>query len=145
MIFQLCYTSKATTSAEQLMFDLREILSEALYFNRVNQIRGALFFANGCFFQCLEGNQQTVLDLFERIQRDVRHNDIMHFPSRWVEEGFFNAWSMKLVRKRSDIHDFFMLKGLAQFEPCKLSEIELAEFLSLLRDAEAEEVESQVE
>lgn len=38
-----------------------------------------------------------------------------------------------------------MLKGLEQFEPCKLSEIELAEFLSLLRDAEAEEVESQVE
>ncbi|WP_151709534.1 BLUF domain-containing protein [Acinetobacter brisouii] len=145
MIFQLCYTSKETTSAEQLMFDLREILSEALYFNRVNQIRGALFFANGCFFQCLEGDKQAVLDLFERIQRDVRHDDIINFPSRWGEDGFFNAWSMKLVRKRSDIHDFFMLKGLEQFEPCKLSEIELAEFLSLLRDAEAEEVESQVE
>ena len=143
MTFQLCYASRATSSSDELMLDLREILSEALYFNRINQIRGALFFANGYFFQCLEGNESIVKQLFEKIKKDSRHEEIRVFPQRLVDEGFFNAWSMKLVRKRGEVHDFFVTKGAEQFEPLALSEAELWEFLVLLRDAEAEE-ESQV-
>lgn len=139
MIFQLCYVSKTSASSEQLMIDLREILSEALYFNRLNSIRGALFFANQYFFQCLEGEKEAVLQLFDRIQNDIRHDEIICFPYRWVDEGFFQAWSMKLVRKKGKIHDFFLSKGTEQFDPLRLSEQELWEFLVLLRDADTEE------
>jgi hypothetical protein len=36
-----------------------------------------LLYKDGCFMQVLEGNEEAVIDLAEKIQRDPRHKNMM--------------------------------------------------------------------
>lgn len=59
-----------------MLQDLRDILTEARDFNDLNGICGVLYYADNAFFQCLEGEQEVVERLFEKIQKDQRHYNI---------------------------------------------------------------------
>lgn len=87
--------------------DLREILSEAQSFNALNSINGVLFYADQYFFQCLEGEREQVLDLFERIKEDQRHQEIIEFGVHPISEQNFDGWAMKFVRRNSEVSEFF--------------------------------------
>ena len=52
----------------------------------------------------------------------------------------FSQWSMKYVSRNSQVQQFFRQKGFDYFEPLKLNEQDLPEFLTLLYDAKAVEV-----
>ena len=75
-MYQLCYASQAKSNADNLLQDLRDILSEARDFNVRHQIKGVLCYADGIFFQCLEGEQDTVLGLLDKIRFDQRHHAV---------------------------------------------------------------------
>ena len=51
-----------------------------------------------------------------------------------------SQWSMKYVSRNSQVQQFFRQKGFDYFEPLKLNEQDLPEFLTLLYDAKAVEV-----
>lgn len=87
--------------------DLREILSEAQSFNALNSINGVLFYADQYFFQCLEGEREQVLDLFERIKEDQRHQEVIEFGVHPISEQNFDGWAMKFVRRNSEVSEFF--------------------------------------
>ncbi len=59
---QICYISCATSLQPQLLADLRDILSEARNFNHQHNVQGVLYFADGEFFQCLQG-QSVILNI----------------------------------------------------------------------------------
>ncbi|HWF37906.1 MAG TPA: BLUF domain-containing protein [Candidatus Acidoferrales bacterium] len=40
-------------------------------------VTGMLLYKDGCFMQVLEGNEEAVIDLAEKIQRDPRHKNMM--------------------------------------------------------------------
>ncbi|SSV71479.1 Sensors of blue-light using FAD family protein [Acinetobacter nosocomialis] len=55
MNVRLCYASQRNENNEDLLQDLRDILTEARDFNDLNEICGVLYYADNAFFQCLEG------------------------------------------------------------------------------------------
>ena len=71
--------------------DLKEILAKADEKNKKQNITGPLVYFNGTFIQMLEGKKEDVLETFERIGDDDRHEQIIklffgdtdkrHFPN----------------------------------------------------------------
>ncbi|MDU7369005.1 MAG: BLUF domain-containing protein [Acinetobacter baumannii] len=60
MNVRLCYASQRNEKNEDLLQDLRDILTEARDFNDLNGICGVLYYADNAFFQCLEGEPYRV-------------------------------------------------------------------------------------
>lgn len=141
MIFQLCYASKTSSDAQRLLLDLREILNEAHHVNYLNGIHGVLYYADGFFFQCLEGEKLAVLELIDKIKLDPRHQQIYIFNPQEIQDGHFTDWSMKFVRKNSQVSAFFQ-KYLQQsdFNPYLLNEASIAALIPLLADLQMDEV-----
>lgn len=89
-MYQFCYASKSTSSKVDLLEDLTNILKEARDFNHRYQVTGVLYFADGYFFQCLEGECLTLKSLLlERLNKDPRHHDIKLFETKEIEYPSF--------------------------------------------------------
>lgn len=132
-MYQLCYASQAKSNADDLLQDLRDILSEARDFNVRHQIKGVLCYADGVFFQCLEGEQDTVLGLLDKIRFDQRHHAVNILSTRETDSNaHFQDWSMKYIGRHSEIHQYFEQLGLQQFNPLLLQQQSLQNFLELL-------------
>ncbi|MPW44705.1 BLUF domain-containing protein [Acinetobacter guerrae] len=138
MSYQICYASQTTSTPEQLMVDLREILTTAMHFNYVHKIQGVLYFADNYFFQCLEGEKEQVLKLLDSIKSDPRHSHFHILDEKFSEQVNFQNWSMKYVSKRSEIKSFFAEIGSETFNPFLLKADLLEKLLDILKDAEAE-------
>ena len=81
MKIRLCYSSIRPVDAGDLIEDLNDILSKARDFNAKHQIYGVLYYANNSFFQCLEGEEEILNDLMQRIMQDPRHHEINVFEA----------------------------------------------------------------
>lgn len=91
-MYQLNYKSQATN--DLTLKDLYAILSAAIHTNSVLNISGCLIFHNGFFVQILEGNKEDVLNIFEKIKDDNRHQNIELLATNYVENRTFPEWSM---------------------------------------------------
>lgn len=132
-MYQLCYASQIKSNPENLLQDLRDILSEARDFNVRHQIKGGLCYADGVFFQCLEGDQDTVLGLLGKISNDQRHHEVNILLTQQIDsEPHFQDWSMKFIGRHSEIHQYFEQLGSQQFNPLLLQQQSLQHFLELL-------------
>jgi len=88
----LVYRSVATDT-----FSIPEIysmLSRAKEYNAEHKISGCLLYHNNQFLQLLEGEENEVLNLFQKISMDKRHKDIVLIESSHSEERLFYKWSM---------------------------------------------------
>ena len=132
MILQLCYASERIESEQELLQDLSDILATARKFNLQHQIHGVLYYSHGKFFQCLEGQAEVVESLFQSICQDPRHHNILRFADAMVEQSHFSQWSMKYVRRNSQIQQYFQSKGYENFQPLDLKDEEISDLLALL-------------
>mgnify|MGYP000202484721 FL=1 len=73
-MFNIVYRSLASPTTKQP--DVEDILKRARRFNIDNEITGCLVYHKGLFIQYLEGNKNIVLELYSRIEKDVRHTDV---------------------------------------------------------------------
>lgn len=80
--------------AEEIMWEVDRILESAQRNNAARGVTGALLFNNGAFAQVLEGEGAAVEEIFNRIQMDDRHHDIVVLESDWVNSRLFGRWSM---------------------------------------------------
>ncbi len=94
-LIKLVYVSAATKPL--IPTDLRELLSKARTFNSSVGVSGLLLYRDRSFFQILEGQEEDVEPLYERIGRDPRHNRLMLLSKQTVQERNFGAWSMGFV------------------------------------------------
>lgn len=108
----LVYASAATQEFEPK--ELLKILAKAGRHNLRNGITGMLLYAEGSFFQVLEGNGQKVHQLYERILLDPRHAQAIKLIEEPIERRAFSQWSMGLARftrtelsKIPGLNDFF--------------------------------------
>lgn len=136
MNVRLCYASQRNEKNEDLLQDLRDILTEARDFNDLNQICGVLYYADNAFFQCLEGEREVVERLFQKIQNDQRHYNVKWLCTYSIEENSFQRWSMKYVQRNTNIESFFLKMGETSFNPIRLDEQNLKIFLNELLSAE---------
>ncbi|MDX3909803.1 MAG: BLUF domain-containing protein [Sphingobium sp.] len=91
-LFQLTYISSARVV--MTLDDCNLLLAKARINNRRLNVTGALLFNTKRFLQAIEGEQQTVRALFDRISKDTRHNGIVLLNERMLEERQFGRWAM---------------------------------------------------
>lgn len=69
-------------------------------------ITGLLVYFEKLFFQIIEGDDEEVDQLFEKIGKDPRHNDILRLKTEYgVEERLFPAWLMKTINLDDNVDE----------------------------------------
>lgn len=92
-MYQLFYVSNATDALGGEA-GIQSILEAARRFNEPEGITGMLLYRGGIFLQLLEGDRKKVEELFERIERDPRHNNVIRLFGVERNERLFGDWSM---------------------------------------------------
>lgn len=88
----LVYASAETTTL--VREELVGILEHSRVANRARDITGILLYAEGSFFQVLEGDADAVDETFARIAHDPRHADIVIIVREPIHHRSFPDWSM---------------------------------------------------
>ena len=92
MIYYLVYNSIATRPMTD--DDLTAILEGARKFNAMSKVTGMLLYKSGRFLQVLEGDEDVVGALYEKIRRDSRHDDAQVLVTGQQSIRQFPNWSM---------------------------------------------------
>ncbi len=96
MIYTLVYISFAAGGLREK--ELSEILEASRRNNQKRGITGLLLYAEGNIIQVLEGNQEEVEALYEKIGLDERHERITRLFAGHSETRLFSEWSMAYKR-----------------------------------------------
>ncbi|WP_162910612.1 BLUF domain-containing protein [Hymenobacter oligotrophus] len=70
------------------------MLDHARRKNRRIGITGLLLYSNGNILQILEGEEPVVQELYEAIQHDVRHTNVITLADGPIENRMFSDWTM---------------------------------------------------
>ena len=120
-LLQLIYISRATfaslSSKRGIEPQVARILAKSRANNRQSGLAGVLYFGDGCFFQCLEGDAEKVDTLFATLQRDDRHTDVKLIARKPITRYTFSDWSMKYVAIEKAIERLLQERGYASFDP----------------------------
>ena len=92
MLRRLIYTSRASQTMTPAT--LLDILDTSRHNNDSRAITGMLVFANGDFLQVIEGPEDAIETLFNRIQDDPRHTHCRVFSDTTIAERLFKDWHM---------------------------------------------------
>ena len=119
-LFQLAYKSAASDALTE--DGLKEILRQARSNNDDLDVTGLLLYAQGEFFQVLEGPESAVRDLYDTIRQDPRHSHIETLHSTQVAERTFPEWKMALdnlavVAEEEGVSPFLQTGDLAAVSP----------------------------
>ena len=110
-VFQLVYVSAATRELSDK--ELVQLLEKARRRNSDRGVTGMLIFHEGSFIQVLEGEEDTVQQIYNTIGGDPRHDKKRVLFRGHVEERAFGEWTMGFFRARG-LED---LDGLNDFLP----------------------------
>lgn len=110
-LYELLYTSAATRplSNEELV----ELLNGAREKNSRLGVTGMLVYHDREFMQILEGDKQTVLDLYDVIGADLRHSSPRVFYSGEIANRSFADWTMAFA-SLNDVEPE-LLDGFSEF------------------------------
>lgn len=89
---RVVYTSQATDQFNKR--ELLDLLHESRAFNTIDNITGVLMHHQGHFLQVIEGGSDEIDDLFTRLLRDPRHNEIKILNDTVVHDRLFSNWAM---------------------------------------------------
>lgn len=92
MPYQLVYSS--SPAKKMMQSNLYIILRNARLKNKRANVTGLLVLTDGSFLQVLEGEENIVKTIFEKIQLDTRHQDITILSEGNVENRAFPNWEM---------------------------------------------------
>ena len=99
-MIQLSYVSSA--SQPMTAAGLLSILQQCYGHNPLHDITGLLLYGNGTFLQALEGAEDAVASLYEKISRDPRHASVTCISRKQIETRHFPGWSMGFRRLSDD-------------------------------------------
>lgn len=87
MLFQIVYSSTAAKAFDRA--ELMELLKGSVQRNARAGITGLLLYKDGAFMQALEGEEETVIKLFSKINRDPRHHHVIPLMHEPIERRHF--------------------------------------------------------
>jgi hypothetical protein len=139
-IYKLVYCSRNQIrgTPEEIIREIRIILSAVHRNNPPAEVTGALLFNEGLFAQVLEGPVDSVSRIFETIQRDRRHSDVTVLQNIEAEHRDFPDWSMAFTsssKKHSVLESAIPAAGTILFDPSAAGE----QVLQLLRNVVVQE------
>jgi diguanylate cyclase (GGDEF)-like protein/PAS domain S-box-containing protein len=110
-VYSLIYVSRAVQEISKQ--GLNEILSQAQEANSHKGATGFLIYNNGYFMQFLEGKEDIVKSLFEKISTDTRHTDVNIIMTTHSDERTFSDWTMGFwdMGGTDGKHDFSQWQG----------------------------------
>ncbi|QED36212.1 BLUF domain-containing protein [Antarcticibacterium arcticum] len=107
MRYAICYVSTAKADLEKP--EVENLLDYTSNFNNSHDIRGVLLYSEGNFFQILEGDKKFVLELFDQIQKDNRHHNIIQVLGKDLKQGAFDGFKAEIVTSRNK-YDYELVK-----------------------------------
>lgn len=135
-LLQIVYISRSTfTSSDshsKIEPNVARILGKSRINNRKNGLVGVLYFGDGIFFQCLEGEEGAVNQLMDKLALDPRHQDLRIVSKKYVDKLSFADWAMKFAPIDSKIAGFLRANGFQRFDPYAFSEEVTRKFLDEL-------------
>ena len=114
-MFYLIYVSHAADGLKSS--DLHDILNKAHQVNANLGITGLLLYKNKRFMQLIEGQEDAVRGLYQKILQDPRHRDLIVLQEDTEPERQFPGWSMA----------FRNLNALPSADKLESGEIEFAD------------------
>lgn len=93
-VISLIYVSRALLPADGRDLALAQLVRSARAANARTQVSGALIFTGTRFAQLLEGEADPVHQLFELLQDDPRHTDIVKLAEWPIAVREFAGWSL---------------------------------------------------
>lgn len=95
-VIQWVYASAASTSFDQA--DLEALLAKARANNEKVNVTGMLLYHDGSFLQVLEGEEEDVEAIVDKIQVDDRHCNVILLHRGEIDAPNFGDWSMGFCR-----------------------------------------------
>ncbi|WP_348654939.1 BLUF domain-containing protein [uncultured Psychrobacter sp.] len=145
-LYQFIYISRITSIGLSGASTLNDIAEVSIAHNKAENISGILCYGNGYFFQYIEGSEQALTNLKNRILKDNRHKDIQTLAFSAITERRFTGWSL-----RSIILERWMLKDpkvkvFLPFKPYEWASNDWVKFLEILQGYyEYQEIEDKID
>ena len=132
--YQMVYISRITSTGLSGASTLNDIAEVAISHNKADEITGILCYGNGYFFQYIEGSEQDLTNLKNRILMDDRHKDMKTLEFCSIDNRRFTGWSLRsIILERWMINDD-NLKAIMPFKPYSWYHDEWRQFLDVLQD-----------
>ena len=138
VVYRLLYRSRNLIPVPERRTAFAELFNTARYFNKQHGITGALLLRDDYFVQTLEGDEQVVQALLERIRADRRHDSLEVLSTGLVAGRVFPRWAMARVSDVDDKPDIPLIAhvdGISPAAPRRDSTPEQEEVLQLMREA----------
>lgn len=139
---QLIYLSHITATGLSNSSTLNDIAEVANKLNKIDDITGILCYGNGYFFQCVEGTEQALTNLKNRLLVDDRHKDLKIFDFSAIDERRFEGWSLRSITLERWMVNEPRLKTFMPFRPDSWEPNEWQQFLDILQEHYEEQQEN---
>jgi Sensors of blue-light using FAD len=119
---RLVYVSRSTFATPENFRGAVEptagkILMKSRINNRTCGLSGVLCFGDGCFFQCLEGDEIEINHLLLKLKEDTRHFDLTVLSRKQIDTRVFGRWEMKFVAVEGPMMKWLESLGYERFDP----------------------------
>lgn len=135
-LLQIIYISRSTFESQETISKIEpnvaRILAKSRNNNRQNGLVGVLYFGDGVFFQCLEGEEDAVNNLLTKLEADRRHKDLKVISKKYIDKLSFGEWAMKFAPLDEQIKQFLQQNNFTKFDPYQFSGEVTNKFLNLL-------------
>lgn len=136
-LIRIVYISRATFAsadpADGVEPTVSRILSTSRVNNRKNGLVGMLYYGDGCFFQCLEGETSKVQALYKTLLKDARHKDLKILASEPIKRLSFPDWSMKYAPVDQHMRNLLEEHGFDRFDPYRFDHHLVERVMQLLQ------------
>ncbi|WP_298909216.1 BLUF domain-containing protein [uncultured Psychrobacter sp.] len=130
---QLVYLSHITSTGLASASTLNDIAEVAIKLNKADNITGILCYGNGYFFQCVEGSEQALTNLKNRLLVDDRHQDLKILDFSAIAERRFAGWSLRSITLERWMVNEPKLKAFMPFKPNTWGANKWQQFLDILQ------------
>ena len=115
------YRSRSVTPMTDV--DLFYLLAQARKRNASLGLTGLLLYDRGWFFQWIEGDDQALGGVWNRIRADPRHTEVVVFADQPIPVQIFAGWNMRFAHR--DRQHEAIVDGFAVANPALLDDLHL--------------------
>ena len=102
-MYTICYVSSARSGLEKER--LETLFSKTEHNNTSKDITGILLYESDKFLQVLEGEKETLLNLYDKIEKDDRHQNIFVILNGRSKQRIFEDYASRfsIVKTKEDL------------------------------------------
>ena len=109
----IVYMSEYVGNSNSMFSDIGDIITTSKTNNPKHGITGILLYHKGRFVQVIEGEEEDLRALMQKIEKDDRHKDLKYLVDESITERGFDQWNM----------DFFNLSDKENLDYGQMMEI----------------------